>query len=271
MPLCTRITLVGILAAVLGGACLGGGDEAVEYLHRPDTIVVQMLSLSGDPQPEVADRVVLPGFTLYGDGTLVFVRPADDGSPSLLQAELSKEAIDELLRFIVDEGFLDFRFRHSREGAATGAPTTFLYVNTIAGVNATSAEDLDAVAPNDAKEFRSIAEIAERLAGLKPAEVAAPYEHDEVALFVQPLRLFEGEAPIWPVDTIDLAGLAPDESGVFMQILEREDAVEVSEELGEASWGRYRQGDDVFAVGYRPRLPFEEHFPEFDFSPVTVR
>ena len=242
------------------------------YLHRPDTILVQMLELSGDPKPEAGDRVATPEFTLYGDGTLLIVRRSADGQPALLQARLSEEAIEELLTFIVEEGFLDFRYRHTSEDAASDAATTYLYVNTSGRVNATRVEGLDGGAPeSDADEFRSIAEIARRLRELDPEELGGRYEHEEVALFVQPLRLFEGEAPTWPVEAIDLASLAPEDSGVNKKILRLEDTGGLLEELAAGDWGRYGQGERTFALGYRPLLPFEEHFPEFDFSPTTMR
>ena len=275
MHLRALFVLLGIFVAVLSSACFRGGDDPVEYLHRPDAIIVQMLRLSGDPQPEVADRVVPPDFTLYGDGTLIFLRPSTGDAPSLLQAELPESAVDELLAFIVDEGFLEFRYRHSVEGAASDAPTRFLYVNTKAAVNAISAVDLAGGAANGAKELRSIAEIAQRLSAVSPTDVGGRvvgrYAYDEVALFVQPLQSASGEPPAWPVEGIDLASLAAPGSGVNKQALRVAEAGALLAELSEASWGRYQQDGRIFAVGYRPLLPFEEHFPEFDFSPPTPR
>jgi hypothetical protein len=262
-----------VVAALIGAlalACLPGGDEPVEYLERPDAIIIQMLNVSGQPQPEIADRLTLPVFTLYGDGALIFAQTGGAEGTRLLEAELSKDAIEDLLAFIVGEGFLNFAYEHAGERGATDSTTTFLYVNTKAGVNSTSADDLGAGSPADRpEEFQRIAGIAQRLSGLDPeaagGRVVGPYEYGEIALFVQPLIIYDGEPQAWPIAGVDLAGLAPPGSSVVRQVFTLAEAAELVELRPEGAHSLYRQGDRLFAVGYRPLLPFEENFPEFDF------
>ena len=262
--------VVPALIGALALACWPGGDDTVDYLERPDAIIIQMLNVSGQPLLKIADRLTLPEFTLYGDGTLIFTESDGDGAPRLLQAELPKDAIEDLLAFIVGEGFLDFAYEHEGEPGADDTTTTFLYVNTKAGVNSTSADDLGAESPAARPdELRSIAEIVQRLSGLDPAalggRVVGPYEYGEIALFVEPVIIYDGGPQPWPVDGVDLAALAPPDSAVGRQVFTLADAAELLEVLPASGQGFYRQGDRLFFVGYRPLLPFEENFPEFDF------
>lgn len=262
--------VVAALIGALAAACLPGGDDPVDYLERPDAIIIQMLNVSGETKLVIADRLALPEFTLYGDGTLIFTQTGGAGAPRLLEAELPKDAIEDLLAFIVGEGFLDFAYEHEGESGADDATTTFLYVNTKGAVNSTSADDLGAGASADLREeFRSIAEIAQRLIGLDPeaagGRVAGPYEYGEIALFVQPLALTDVDPEDWPIAGVDLARLAPPDSPVVKEVLALAEAAELVELLPAGDRRLYRQGDRLFAVGYRPLLPFEENFPEFDF------
>ena len=265
-----KLFVIAALIGALAVACWPGGDEPIEYLERPNAIIIQMLNVSGEPQPKIADRLTTPEFTLYGDGTLIFTQAGDDGGTQLIEAELPKEAIEDLLAFIVGEGFLNFAYEHAGERGAIDATTTFLYVNTKEGVNSTSAYGLGAGSLADSPEaLRSIAEIAQRLIGLDPeaagGRVVGPYQYGEIALFVQPLEMTDAEPPAWPIAGVDLAGLAPPGSSVVRQVFTLAEAAELVEMLPAGAHGLYREGDRLFAVGYRPLLPFEENFPEFDF------
>ena len=265
-----------VVAALIGAlalACLPGGDEPVEYLERPNAIIIQMLNVSGQPQPEIADRLTLPEFTLYGDGTLIFTQTGGAGGPRLLEAELSKEAIEDLLAFIVGEGFLNFAYEQAGERGAINATTTFLYVNTKAGVNSTSAYALAGTqlenAGDEFDQFRRLQAIKQRLDELDPEALGgtAPGEFvlETVLLMVQPLEMTDAEPQAWPITSVDLAGLAPRGSSVVRQVFTLAEAAELVEMLPAGAHGLYREGDRLFAVGYRPLLPFEENFPEFDF------
>ena len=271
-PLLALVALAGVLTL----ACQGGGDDPVEYLAQPDAVLIQMLNVSGEPQPEIAGRLASPDFTLYGDGTRIFMRPDDDGRSRLMRAQLPGEAIVDLLQFINDEGFLNFSYAQPVPDQVDDAPTTYLYVNTNSGTNSTRALALDDAQLENAGDefdpFRRLQAIKQRLDELDPealgGRLLGPYEPEEIALLVQPLVLSDPteETPVWAVDGFDLDSTAPPGAGVVHTTFAVAEAAELIETLPEGSFARFRQGDRLFAVGYRPVLPFEEdRFPEFDF------
>ena len=270
-----KLFVVIALSGALALACLPGGDEPIDYLERPNAIIIQLLNVSGQPQPRIADRLTTPEFTLYGDGTLIFTQVGDAGGTQLLEAELPKEAIEDLLAFIVGEGFLNFAYEHAGESGATDATTTFLYVNTKAGVNSTSAYGLGAGSLADGPEqLQSIAEIVQRLDELDPealgGRVVGPYEYGEIALLVQPVEEpnIVGSPAVFPFPEIDLAEIAPPGSGLVERRIESDLGTilgVVPPEPAVPLLGPFQQGDRFFFFGFRPILPFEENFPEFDF------
>lgn len=274
-----RSALLGltVLAAVLA-ACLPEPDESIEYLQRPDSIIIQMINVRGSPRPELASpepavQRALRDFTLYGDGTLIFTRPDGSGSPRLLQAQLPEKAIRDLLEFIADEGFLDFIYDQPRPASVDDAAVTFLYVNTKEGANASRGYGLGSVTFDDAGEeweqLRRLEKIRQRLDDLDPealgGHVLGDYQYDEIALFVQELRVNLGfpQQPSWPLAEVELASLAQPGSGIVKHVLGVDQA---SDLIGDrlAGLAVFMEGGRYFNVGYRPLLPFEENFPLFD-------
>jgi len=278
-----RKGLLSLLSlAILPGslaACLPTPEEPIEWVQREDAIIVQMKQVGGLPQPALMDRLTVPDFTLYGDGTLIFIRPEDRaqfpaGGPRLHQAKLPEEATGDLLEAIVDEGFLEFPYEQPRPGSRYDFPTTYLYVHTKTEANATSAYALDVPPPEDAgdewKDFRRLGKIKRRLDELDPAAVGGrvlgSYKAQEILLMVELLALTEEpvQPPTWPVADVDLAALAPPSSGVVQKRFSVAEASELMAALPAGSYSLYRQGDRLFAAGYRPVLPHEENFPEFE-------
>lgn len=268
-----RFIVLPFLAALLAvlAACLPQPDEPVEWVQRPESIVIQVKALH-EPASELEQRVVVPEFTLYGDGALIFTRPDAEGHLQLLQAELPSEAIRDLLEFIEDEGFLDFAYEQPRPAGVDNFPTTYLYVNTIAGANAVKAA-LGTMSFEESDErfaeYSRLQHIRQRLDGLDiealGGRVLGDYPYDEIVLFVHRIRVNVGlTIPSWPIMDVDLASLAPPLPEIGMGSVRIDQASELTE--GRLwGFGFYRQDGRVFQVGYRPPLlPFQENFPEFD-------
>lgn len=72
-------------------------DSAIPYLKAPGYILVQLAAPSGRPG---AGRHIVPEWTLYGDGTLIF---QTDPSDTLWRAQLSPGDIQHILEVIVTE------------------------------------------------------------------------------------------------------------------------------------------------------------------------
>lgn len=276
-----RKGLAFVLAAALLGllsACLPRPDEPVDWVRREDAVLVQMVDVGGLPQPEVADLLTVPVFTLYGDGTLIYIPPDERAQfpatyQTLLRAEIPEEAVQDLLEFIADKDFLDFNYEQPRFGSVYDAPTTYLYINSKQAANAVSAYALGFSLPEDAgnewEQFRRLQEIKERLDAVDPdaagGRVLGPYEPEEILLMVEPLdsRELPEQPPTWPVAAVDLSRLAPPGAGVVQKRFPTDEAMDLMAAIPPGSH-IYRQGDRLYEAGYRPVLPFEEHFPEFD-------
>jgi hypothetical protein len=256
--------------------------EEIEYLRREDAVIVQMRTAGGWSSFDLT----APEFTLYGDGTLIYTRDGADGD-ELLEARLPPDAIEELLEYLKDTGFFEFGWEQP-EMDVFDAPTTYLYAQTKAddpdqerpAANAVSAyalglpiEGREELAGNEYGELRRIAEIRKRLRELDPeatgGESVGPYAADAVLLSVSPAPPPDmvGRPASWPVPEVDLSEIAPDGSQGATRIVEGEAARAIMERFEDTSEGaklRLFHSGRFYDVGWRPALPFEEHFPEFD-------
>ncbi len=262
-------------------ACLPQPDEPVEYLQQPDSITIQMRQ--ADPAASALEqRLSVPTFTLYGDGTLIYA-PASEPT-RLLESELSDDAVRELLDSIVDAGFLNFFYQQPEPDGREGQPTTFVYAHTLSLANAVSAYALDSVVAEDAgdewDQFRALAEIVERLRAIDPVALGGSepvdFEPEAVVLHIQRM----GEPPyeftpnFLPASDIDLAEIVPAGSAPVEYRVTGALAAEIVRWLYIEAvrpepnpWSVFlQQGDGTYIVTFAPLLPFEENFPEFDIQ-----
>lgn len=265
-----------ILLLAVGAACLPSPDEPIDYVRRENAVIVQLKSLRSGPElaSGVQDRLTVPAFTLYGDGTLLFTKVNDAGREQLIAATLPEEAILDLVQFIVDEGFLEFTYEQPRP-EVPGLPqrTTFLYVNTKDGTNATRAFALNVSsldgAGSDYTEFRRLIKIKERLESLDPlalgGTVSGAFVPKAALLVVVPFTDTDLHAIVqsWSIPAIDLNEIAPPGAEFGERIITQSAFPQIFESLTEAP-PVVQQGGRLFIVTVRPLLPFEENFPEFD-------
>ena len=238
------------LAALLAFAsCLPKPDEPVEYLQQPDSITIQVrvVDLAAS---DLEQRLTVPEFTLYGDGTLIY--RSESKPSSLLQTNLPDHAVRDLLKSIVDADFLNFSYRQPEPDWRERRPTTYIYAHTLALANAVSAYAVDTNLPANAgdewDQFRALREIAERLRAIDPVALGGT----EPQLFVPEAVIlferigFEGEFTETLIEgerATELAGLAP-----VGEVVAFQNALEAGER------------------GYLPILPYQENFPEFDIQ-----
>jgi len=264
---------VGIIAGVVTAVQhIPKPAKKIEWVRRADSIIVQMKDVGGLPQPEIADRATVPNFTLYGDGTLIFTQPSERGqfsSTPLRQATMSADYMQHLLKFIDDEGFLSFNYEQPKLGVYD-FPTTFLYVNTKESANAVRAYALDAAVAGDAgkewDQFHKLQEIKDWLDNIASAAAedgsATEYSYDAILLAAQKIPASTTLLPpgAWPFQDISLSAIVGNNISGERQ-LSGEQARQIAEVLNKGDF--FLQGDQ-FAVFYRPVLPYEENFPEFD-------
>jgi hypothetical protein len=257
--------LATAILVVVAPACFGGG-EPVEYLHRPDTILIQMTSSRGLPAAEYQHRPELPDFTLYGDGTLLLSSEANDAT-TLLRSRLSPDSVLDLLSEIRDTGFFDFNYEQP-EIPVTDGGSTLIYVNTRTAANAVSAYALGAEIPegDEWDEFRRLEGIKARLdevAG-QAGEDAGVFQPEGGMLEIIPLFGDPADGEPWPFPQLDIATAAPGLLPSTYTLRPNEfAALDLTNAGSTHCWCEVQHTGRLFSVYYRPILPFEENFPEF--------
>lgn len=264
-----------IVLSVAFGArtCLPKPGDDIEWLHREDVVVVQMTDVSAPAVLEIRSAEPVPNFTLYGDGTLIFALPSDRSGllpTPLREASISKGDIRSLLEFFDKQGFFEFSYEQPR-GSGSDFPTTYAYVNTKSAANAISVYGISSSGGGgdaESAQFRRLQRIRQRLDDLATDAAegdSATFEPREVVLFVQRALPGTSERPAWPIEGIDLATVAPD-SGIGELSIGGDEVPLVLENLTMATLatGGFNQGGQRYVVWYRPVLPYEENFPEFD-------
>ena len=253
-----RLTLFLLAVLLTTIACRPTPSDSVEYLHREDAIIIQMLAV-GEEASEIDRALAVPEFTLYGDGTLIYQKETADGT-RLLQTLLPGNAVQALLEAIVDVGFLDFTYdQPAPEGASS--ETTFFYDHTLDRANAVRLRGVSSALPEDAgDEFD---------------------QYGKAQTFVEMLRAFDpisvgGEVPtIYLADLFKRYTLAVNRTPEPAARVPKAEVVELPRVLGRGRtlekllgirMGGPGDGLTSRTFSYAPLLPFHENFPEFELQ-----
>jgi hypothetical protein len=268
--------MVAAVAGALVWALLAGRGERLGYPSSPDAIIIQVKTTSyATWDPWLAERLNLPQFTLYGDGTLIFRERGELGfAPQAMYIRVSDDTIRDLLQFMVDEGFMTFAGEQPRpEGQLR--PTTHVYARTSETANTVSAYALDSELPLDAGEewaqFWRLQFIVERLhdaarTAALDSSLTEEFLPTALLLIVEPCDtpVKGSSTEYWPFRDIDLAQIAPPGSGRVEHRIESDLGYSRWMFRGTMSQMSMKHGDRFFNVYARPLLPFEESFPVFD-------
>lgn len=257
------IVLLSLAFMLFGtAACRPSPSDPVEYLHREDAIIIQMLSL-GEGTSEIDRTLAVPEFTLYGDGTLIYKHETADGT-RLLQTLLPEDAVLDLLENIVDEGFLDFNYDQPSPEGASGE-TTFLYAHTLDRANAVRVRGVNASLPEDAvdefDQYGKIQTFVEMLRALDPVAIGAEepvaYVPDE---YQKVVRLLDetGQTTTTAVSRGSAA------EGELAERLRRDPNPTLERLYGPSANNLEHQTD--YETYFAPLLPYHENFPEFELQ-----
>lgn len=256
----TRLVFVAFLSALLLVACRPTPSDPIQYLHREDSIIIQLLTVDGDA-PEIERRLAVPEFTLYGNGTLIYQNVNADGT-RLLETTLPEDAVQELLEGIVNEGFLNFLYdQPAPEGASR--VTTFVYAQTRDLANAVSIRGADDPLPVDAgddfDQYRTVQDFVEALQALDLTALGGSEPTTYVAeQYLMIIRFLDGA--IEPSERI-LRGSAA--VAVLTDFRRAPDST-LERLFGPvASNLEHQPGEETY---FAPLLPFYENFPEFNLQ-----
>lgn len=271
-----RLLVIFVILSAFLWSCLPGPGDKVEWLQREDSIIVQVRTSGGDSMAWTTDRERMPAFTLYGDGRLIVSESTTDCgeidnpcSARLLESHLPEESVQNLIDFIDGSGFFNFQYQQPIP-PVSGAPTTYIYVNTKLAANAVRAEAVGWEAPDDAEwsEFRKLGTIKDSIVDLQGNAFAtsSQFAPEEGLLQVVPRVATDlTDVAEWPYPAIALPVNAPlDEVSELTLSAEQLASMALERPNETTCETQVQSGGRLYDVCYRPVLPYEENFPEFE-------
>lgn len=222
---------------------------------------------------------MVPHFTLYGDGTVIFRDPSDEAPPAegsvfkagpLKVAKLTEEQIQDLLKYALDEGGLaGARAQYTNDTVADASTTTF----TISAEGQTKTVSIYALG----LELEGMADAAPRAAFLKLAETlvtideggtvsATPYVPTAYrGVLLEAPGIVAPDTRDWPWDDIAVEDFVVDPDPNGMQLPTRVMTAEEIEAIGIDDYeGGFQNmvvrapgGGATYTFSLRPLLPDE--------------
>jgi hypothetical protein len=252
--------------------CLPDPNErGIEWLRREDAVVVQMKTLGrGDPFNLDEARITAPQLTLYGDGTLLAQVPSAGREQIFRTTALSNDEVRNLLEFIVDTGFFDFPYSLG-SASDTLSETRFVFASELDRQNAVSGQPKQPLATALPDNLVALGEIAEFLDKLAVDPDRQWVEYTPPAVMVLAERTApnvqtdtpEGCDP-WPLPEIEIRTFVTRDGDIGTALVDGELADAVIATRPPITGRPYCQGGQRYTIAYRPVLPYEENFPEFD-------
>ncbi len=112
------LALGGILVPLLAG---DGGEAQVDLAHssNPGDVIIQIES-GGGPPPLWTDY--LPGYRLFGDGTVIMQDPSTNKG-LMVQGKISSDQVQQLLEQVKETGFFDLNADYGDDQIYDGSYT----------------------------------------------------------------------------------------------------------------------------------------------------
>ena len=214
------VAAFALAAAACGGVgdggAGGGSDESIDHPTGPDEVVLRV-ALEGGFVPVEVNLARIPGWTLYGDGTVIVEGPQIEiypppALPNLLASRISEEGIQAILRAARDAGLMDGDASYDYP-CITDVPTTVFTTSAGGATSVVSAYAIDAsgMCPDVDEDARAalrdfVMELGNLASWLPEGAVGAeePYVPSELRLYVseyQPDPNLPQETVEWPLET----------------------------------------------------------------------
>jgi len=210
--LATLVCLALACAAILSGcgvtASAGGSSQPIPYDTHPGSILVQLFPSPGFIYPSVNG---VPTWTLYGDGTLVFMSGASTSasdSAKLLEAKLSPDQVQHILDVVVNQNTFFASDKPTYGHMIPDSGATLLTVNAngqskTVGVYGGPGTPSYPSSHADT-QTQHIFAIEGFLESYRPT-TAQPYTPHSVAVVVYPASGSAHPTSTWPDSSVDLA------------------------------------------------------------------
>lgn len=291
-------TAILMTAATLAACTGGGGAASNPPTASPAAEPTPAATPEGLPHPTGATDIILsydqaggfvpvewlaahvPIFTLYGDGTVVFVQTTAEfkqgaGGVSTNQplrtAKLTEEQIQSLLLYALQDGGLAVAKEEYSNMMVADAPTAVFTISADNDTKTVSAYGLgfDSEPSADSAVLKQLETLAERLGNFDQGGTLAsePYEASGYrAVITQQMGGVQGvQVSDWPWDDLTVADFNvpadPNQlpQGTAIITPEQAEALGVEGYQNGISGGVYVKGDDgkVYSLVVRPLLPHE--------------
>ena len=265
----TLLLFILIFLPLLLGPTLAS-DEEMLYKKTARTIVIQ-LSTSGGGLAEIVDKTMVPDFTLYGDGKLIFKKVDELGNLCLLETKVTPEFTEFLINYIEKEGFFDMNENFLNVNVKD-LPTTTFTVNLRKTSKVIKVYGYE-VASHQGQLPRGLMNIYRKLTEYT-SEDEKPFVPAKISLFVRevPGKAIPDDMKTegWKAKGIDLRKYITEESSLIIKyketVLEGDLCKNTVDFLAGKTLYENRAGffktffknhKRYFMVAYRPHLPFE--------------
>jgi hypothetical protein len=252
-------------------------DDALEHETGATDILLRYEEGGGFMMPAFAVTMV-PHFTLYGDGTIVFRDPSEEAPPaegsifkstSLKTAKLSEEQIQDLLKLALDEGGLaQARAEYTNDMIADASTAIF---TIIAGGQTKTvnvyALGLDMEGMEDAAARKAFLGLAETLTKIDEGGIVTATDYVPTGyrgILMESPGVVAPDIRAWPWADIEVADFQPDPDPNKLQFPHRVMTPAEIEALGvEGFEGGFMnmivEGDGAmtYTFSVRPLLPDE--------------
>jgi hypothetical protein len=268
-----------LLVIVASVAACGSGGSALDY-PTGKTAVVAQVSTGGGFVPVEYNLTQTPGFTLYGDGTVVVTGPQIEiypqpALPNLQTATISVDAIRELLSAAKEAGLFANDVDYGQP-AITDLPTTTITINAegvtyVSDIYALGMEEgASGLTAGQQQARATVNEWAGKLYDLTAFEtgevVWKEYEFAGLAVFSLPYD--PGTAPDeadvqpnhldWPLGDLGTLGEPVQPEGHRKVVVTGSDLESLRPLLEQATWiTLWKSGDREYHLYFRPLLPHE--------------
>jgi hypothetical protein len=253
------------------------GEDVLDHETGATDVVLRYEEGGGFMMPAFAVTIV-PHFTLYGDGTIIFrdpmaAPPEPEGplfkSGPLKTAKLSEEQIQDLLRLALDDGGLAVaRAEYTNDMIADAS--TAIFTITAGGQTKTVnvyALGLDMEGQADAQARSAFAKLAQTLTTIDQGGVVVATEYEPAAyrgILMESPGLIEPGIRNWPWPDIEVDDFQPDPDPAKLQFPNRVMTPEEVAVLGvDGANGGFQnmllRTDDgmTYTFSLRPLLPEE--------------
>jgi len=106
---------------------MSSSAQELPYNDTRENIIIQM-STTGGISSDIMEKTMVPDFTLYGNGRVLFTRTDEKGNYKLFDATVKPEYIIFLLRYFEEEGFFELNENYLNL-TVKDLPTTIIAVN----------------------------------------------------------------------------------------------------------------------------------------------